>query len=79
MPTESSSAERQDPEQVLSASSTFSDLEGPVDLWITSLLPTGSTGLCCGYVDNLLLPTYPQPCKSIAINKRAPKEVLESL
>jgi hypothetical protein len=36
MPTETSSAEPQDPEQVLSASAT-PDLEGPVDMWATSL------------------------------------------
>jgi hypothetical protein len=38
-------------------------LKGPVDLWITSLLPTGSTGLRCGMWTTSLLPTYPQPCK----------------
>ena len=53
MPMESSSAEIQSPLKAISAWRSHSHLEGPVDLWITSLLPTVPTSLRCGYVDNL--------------------------
>jgi len=49
----SSSAEIQSPLKAISARRSHSHLEGPVGSWITSLLPTGSPGLRCGYVDNL--------------------------
>jgi hypothetical protein len=40
-----------------------------MDLWITSLLPTGSTGLYCGYVDNLPVAHIPTALQSIKIGK----------
>jgi hypothetical protein len=42
MPTESSSAEIQSPLKATSARRSHSHLEGPVDMWTTSLLPTYS-------------------------------------
>jgi hypothetical protein len=35
----------------------------PVDLWITSLLPTGPTGQAGDLWTSSLLPTDPQPCR----------------
>ena len=47
-----------------------------MDLWITSLLPTGPTAYAVDMWTTSLLPTSPQPCNR---STKEPREVLESI